>query len=97
MIAAQALSIAAIVFENRRNRRLEETVSTQRLELAHMSRRSQVSQLSGTLAHELTQPLTSILANAEAGRKSRGPRMPIFANSARYSTISSPTTNAPPR
>lgn len=69
VIAAQALSIAAIVFENRRNRRLEETVSTQRLELAHMSRRSQVSQLSGTLAHELTQPLTSILANAEAGRK----------------------------
>ncbi|MEI2296625.1 sensor histidine kinase [Ensifer sp. MJa1] len=69
VIAAQALSIAAIVLQNRRNRRLEETVSTQRLELAHMSRHSHVSQLSGTLAHELTQPLTSILANAEAGRK----------------------------
>ncbi|HEV7306003.1 sensor histidine kinase [Ensifer sp.] len=69
VIAAQALSIAVIVFENRRNRRLEDTVSTQRLELAHVSRRAQVSQLSGTLAHELTQPLTSILANAEAGRK----------------------------
>lgn len=69
VIAAQALSIAAIVFQNQRNRRLEDTVSTQRLELAHVSRRSQVSQLSGTLAHELTQPLTSILANAEAGRK----------------------------
>lgn len=69
VIAAQTVSIAAIIFQNRRNRRLEDTVSTQRLELAHMSRRSQVSQLSGTLAHELTQPLTSILANAEAGRK----------------------------
>ncbi|HEV7319010.1 MAG TPA: ATP-binding protein [Ensifer sp.] len=72
VIVAQAMSIAAIVFQNRRNRRLEDTVSTQRLELAHMSRRSQVSQLSGTLAHELTQPLTSILANAEAGRKIAG-------------------------
>ncbi|MGE6784568.1 sensor histidine kinase [Ensifer adhaerens] len=69
VIAAQAVSIAALILQNRRNRGLEDMVSTQRLELAHMSRHSQVSQLSGTLAHELTQPLTSILANAEAGRK----------------------------
>ncbi len=35
-------------------------------ELAHLGRVSQIGELSGGLAHELTQPLTSILANAEA-------------------------------
>ena len=35
-------------------------------ELAHLERVSQIGELSGGLAHELAQPLTSILANAEA-------------------------------
>jgi signal transduction histidine kinase/ABC-type uncharacterized transport system substrate-binding protein len=47
----------------------------QRSEIAHLLRQSIISELSGTLAHELNQPLTAILANAETaqdllGRKS---------------------------
>jgi len=40
----------------------------QREELAHLSRVATLSTLSGSLAHELSQPLGSILRNAEAGQ-----------------------------
>ncbi|WP_153476449.1 sensor histidine kinase [Sinorhizobium meliloti] len=69
VIAAQMLTIAALVYQNQRGRRLEATLASERIELAHLSRRSQLGELSGAFAHELTQPLTSILANAEAGQK----------------------------
>ena len=35
-------------------------------ELAHLSRVAMLGQLSGSLAHELNQPLTAILSNAQA-------------------------------
>ena len=35
-------------------------------ELAHLSRVTMLGELSGSLAHELNQPLTAILSNAEA-------------------------------
>jgi PAS domain S-box-containing protein len=40
----------------------------QREELAHLSRVATMSALSGSLAHELNQPLTSILGNTHAGK-----------------------------
>jgi PAS domain S-box-containing protein len=42
----------------------------QREELAHLSRVATLSALSGSLAHELSQPLSSILFNAQAGELS---------------------------
>ena len=41
----------------------------QREELAHLSRVASLSALSGSLAHELNQPLSSILINAEVGHR----------------------------
>jgi signal transduction histidine kinase len=41
----------------------------QREELAHLSRVSTLNALSGSLAHELSQPLTSILSNAQAAER----------------------------
>jgi PAS domain S-box-containing protein len=41
----------------------------QREELAHLSRVATLSMLSGSLAHELRQPLVSIQLNAEAGQR----------------------------
>jgi signal transduction histidine kinase len=46
----------------------ETEAELQRRELAHLMRVSQVSELSSGLAHELTQPLTAILSNAQAAR-----------------------------
>ena len=40
----------------------------QREELAHLSRVATLSVLSGSLAHELSQPLSSIIINAQAGQ-----------------------------
>src|SRR5207342_3036587 len=39
----------------------------QRETLAHLSRAATLSALSGSIAHELSQPLASILSNAQAG------------------------------
>lgn len=44
-------------------------VQAQREELAHLSRIAMVSALSASLAHELSQPLGSILSNAQAGQR----------------------------
>jgi len=44
-----------------------EEAQLQRRELAYLARIATVNTLSGSLAHELSQPLTSILSNAQAG------------------------------
>lgn len=72
VIALQSTTIAALVVESRRRRRVKEELILERLELARLSRVSQLGELSGALAHELRQPLTSILANAEAGARLLG-------------------------
>ena len=48
-------------------KRAEAESRNQRLQLTHLSRAAVLGQLSGAFAHELRQPLTSILGNAEAG------------------------------
>jgi C4-dicarboxylate-specific signal transduction histidine kinase len=59
----------------------EADADMQRQEIAHLMRVSMLGELSGGLAHELTQPLTAILSNAQAekycwqaGKKSGGNR-----------------------
>jgi C4-dicarboxylate-specific signal transduction histidine kinase len=47
---------------------VEKVTKTQQQEIAHLMRVSVVGQLAGGLAHELTQPLTAITANAQAGQ-----------------------------
>ncbi|TYT25948.1 PAS domain S-box protein [Luteimonas viscosa] len=47
-------------------RRFEHELAVQRDELAHLSRVALLAELSGSLAHELNQPLTAILSNAQA-------------------------------
>jgi two-component system sensor kinase FixL len=60
--------IGAIVVQRRRIRREDETVKEQQ-RLAHLARVAIVGELSGGLAHELNQPLTSILSNAQAAQQ----------------------------
>ena len=47
-------------------RRAEEEAALQRQEVAHLMRVSVLGQLSGAIAHEINQPLTAILSNAQA-------------------------------
>jgi C4-dicarboxylate-specific signal transduction histidine kinase len=52
-----------------RQKQAREEAQLQREELAHLSRVATVSALSGSIAHELSQPLGSILSNAQAGQR----------------------------
>ena len=60
--------IGAIVMQRRRIRREDEAQKEQQ-RLAHLARVAVVGELSGGLAHELSQPLTSILSNAQAAQQ----------------------------
>ena len=65
--------LLAAVLEERRNdlaaqRHAELEAKEQRLQLTHLTRVALLGQLSGALAHELNQPLTAILSNAQAAQ-----------------------------
>jgi len=70
IIAAVLVLEAAVIFRllhDRRRRRRAEIDAHQRMaELAELNRRSTVGELSASIAHELTQPLSAISHNAEA-------------------------------
>lgn len=50
-------------------RRMEHAVAAERESLAHLSRVTMLGELSGSLAHELNQPLAAILSNAQAAQR----------------------------
>src|SRR5262249_19830789 len=54
-------------------RQAENEAQRQREQLAHALRVTTVAELTGSLAHELTQPLTAILVNARAGHRALDP------------------------
>jgi PAS domain S-box-containing protein len=64
-VGDEMLTLASVSDLSER-KRLEHESSVQRDELAHLSRVALLSELSGSLAHELNQPLTAILSNAQA-------------------------------
>jgi C4-dicarboxylate-specific signal transduction histidine kinase len=58
-----------VVFDVTQRREAEMESAKQRNELAHLSRVTMLGELSGSLAHELNQPLTAILSNAQAAQR----------------------------
>ena len=78
VILIQGGLITGLLHERRR-RRLAEVESRQRLaELAHLNRYSAVGELTTSIAHEINQPLGSILTNAETAElmlKSSSPNL----------------------
>ena len=78
VILVQGVLISGLLHERRR-RRLAEVESRQRLaELAHVNRYSAAGELTTSIAHELNQPLGSILTNTETAElmlKSSSPNL----------------------
>ncbi len=66
---AEGRFVLASVIDITERLRAEKEVTEQRAELMHLSRVSSLGQLSGSLAHELNQPLAIILSNAEAAQQ----------------------------
>jgi C4-dicarboxylate-specific signal transduction histidine kinase len=61
--------VAQIIANVIGRRRAEERAEQLREEIAHSARTSMLGELAAALAHELNQPLTAILSNAQAGRR----------------------------
>jgi two-component system sensor kinase FixL len=64
--------VLASVIDITERRRIEAEAALQRNELAHLSRVAMLGELSGSLAHELNQPLAAILSNAQAAQRILG-------------------------
>jgi PAS domain S-box-containing protein len=60
--------ILSIVRDITARKRAEHEADAHRRTLAHLSRVAMLGELSGALAHELSQPLTAVLSNAQAAR-----------------------------
>jgi len=67
--APEGLFVLASIVDITERRRAEKKSAEQRNELAHLSRVTMLGELSGSLAHELNQPLTAILSNAQAAQR----------------------------
>jgi signal transduction histidine kinase len=69
IMALQALLITDLLLERARRRRGETDLQRNREQLAHVTRISTMGELAASLAHELNQPLTAILSNAQAAQR----------------------------
>jgi signal transduction histidine kinase len=68
IILLQAALIWALVLQKRRRRIAEAKLRERSSELARASRLAAVGELTASIAHEINQPMCSILANAQAAR-----------------------------
>ena len=65
-IVLQAALINWLLYERRRRRRSEEVARETMSELAHVNRVATAGELSASIAHEVTQPLTGMVSSANA-------------------------------
>jgi PAS domain S-box-containing protein len=68
----EGMAVLASIVDITARRRVEAETAQQRNELAHLSRVAMLGELSGSLAHELNQPLAAILSNAQAAQRILG-------------------------
>lgn len=61
--------IVAAISDLSERRNLEQELAIERESMAHMSRVAMIGEISGSLAHELNQPLAAILSNAQAAQR----------------------------
>jgi signal transduction histidine kinase len=66
LLACQSILIAGLLIQRTRRRRAELEARQRRDELAHVSRVATVGELTSCLTHELKQPLTAMVTNAQA-------------------------------
>jgi C4-dicarboxylate-specific signal transduction histidine kinase len=65
VIASQSVLIAALVLQRRRRRHAEVETQAARTELTHAARLASMGELTASIAHEIKQPLSAILAHAD--------------------------------
>lgn len=82
-------TVRGVMIDITERKRAEEEFRRQREELAHVARVTAIGELTASLAHELNQPLTAILTNAQvAQRLLAGPDPPLHEVRAALADIS---------
>jgi two-component system, LuxR family, sensor kinase FixL len=66
---SEGLFVLASIIDITERKRAELEAARQRNEMAHLSRVTMLGELSGSIAHELNLPLSSILSNAQAAQR----------------------------
>jgi signal transduction histidine kinase len=66
VFALQAGLVLILLIQQRRKKQAEAEAAEQRGQVTHLMRVSALGELSGAIAHEINQPLTAILSNAQA-------------------------------
>jgi C4-dicarboxylate-specific signal transduction histidine kinase len=61
--------ISGTVIDITNQRKIQAEVEAQKQSLSHLTRVGMLGELSGALAHELNQPLTAIMSNAQAAQR----------------------------
>ncbi len=69
LILLQAALIGFLIYEHRRRHLAEVLARSSMAELTHMNRVATAGELSASIAHEIRQPLTGIVASASAARR----------------------------
>ncbi|MFO1204895.1 MAG: PAS domain S-box protein [Burkholderiales bacterium] len=69
MQTSEGMFVLASVVDVRARKQAELEAALQRDEMAHLARVAMLGELSGSLAHELNQPLAAILSNAQAAQR----------------------------
>jgi signal transduction histidine kinase len=69
ILLAQVALISWLIYEHRRRNRAEVLARNSMAELAQMNRMATAGELSASIAHEVNQPLTGIVARASAARR----------------------------
>ena len=67
--AGKPLQLLGVSLDVTASKQTEQALQTQQQMLTHIARVATLGELSGALAHELNQPLTAILCNAQAGQR----------------------------
>ena len=67
LLLLQTALIGVLLHENHRRRRAEASASKLESDLAHMNRVATAGELAGSIAHEIKQPLASIINQGSAG------------------------------
>src|SRR5712671_7035364 len=78
IILLQSILISYVLVQSRRRRQAEAESALQRREVEHLTRVSMLGELSGSIAHEINQPLTAILSNAQAALHLLAQKSPDF-------------------
>ena len=91
------LRVVGCVIDDSQRKRAEAESLRQQQQITHLTRVAMLGELSGALAHELQQPLTSIMCNAEAAQLLAAKDTSTSRRCATYSRTSFAKTSAPDR